>query len=224
MKKPFVWFWIFFDVFAMLWAGSTRRWSWSCMEFVLLFSVETWWLVMVRLRMGLLTEGVQVVHSNGCSCFCSWSCSQCWLCWRVWAGINGKWRLQDVFLYIIFGVSPLKFQLRVFYGYMKERDLLDSNDVKFPKFSKAKHRILCFELKQLYVAITRTRQRLWICENVDFSKPMFDYWKKLGLFQVRQLDESLVHTMQVTSSKEEWSSRGTKLLDEGSFEMATMCL
>ncbi|RZC68202.1 hypothetical protein C5167_031461 [Papaver somniferum] len=84
----------------------------------------------------------------------------------------------------IFGVSPLKFQLRVFYGYMKERDLLDSNDVKFPKFSKAKHRILCFELKQLYVAITRTRQRLWICENVDFSKPMFDYWKKLGLFQL----------------------------------------
>ncbi|KAI3876117.1 hypothetical protein MKX03_005819, partial [Papaver bracteatum] len=27
----------------------------------------------------------------------------------------------------------------------------------------------------------------------------------------------------VTSSKEEWSSRGIKLLDEGNFEMATMC-
>ncbi|KAI3936307.1 hypothetical protein MKW92_001570 [Papaver armeniacum] len=52
---------------------------------------------------------------------------------------------------------------------------------------------------------------------------MFDYWKKLCLVQVRELDESLVQAMQVTSSKEEWSSRGIKLLDEGNFEMATMC-
>ncbi|MCL7023592.1 hypothetical protein MKW94_024919 [Papaver nudicaule] len=107
---------------------------------------------------------------------------------------------------------------------MKERNLLDSNDVKFPKFNKAKHQILCSELKQLYVAITRTRQRLWICEDVDdFSKPMFDYWKKLCLVQERELNESLVQAMQVTSSKEEWISRGIKLLDEGNFEMATMC-
>ncbi|KAI3945666.1 hypothetical protein MKW92_004865, partial [Papaver armeniacum] len=115
-------------------------------------------------------------------------------------------------------------QWRVVYGYMKEKNLLDSDDAKFPKFSKAKHQILCSELKQLYVAITRTRQRLWICENIDnFSKPMFDYWKKLCLVQVRELDESLVQAMQVTSSKEEWSSRGIELLNEGNFEMATMC-
>ncbi|XP_026424181.1 uncharacterized protein LOC113320490 [Papaver somniferum] len=131
---------------------------------------------------------------------------------------------QDVLLYNFFGTSPLKSQWRVVYGYMKEQNLLDSSDAKFPKFSKAKHQILCSELKQLYVAIARTRQRLWICENKDdFSKPMFDYWKKLVLVQVRELDESLVQAMQVTSSKEEWSSRGIKLLDEGNFEMATMC-
>ncbi|RZC43878.1 hypothetical protein C5167_036821 [Papaver somniferum] len=132
---------------------------------------------------------------------------------------------QDVLLYNFFGTSPLNSQWRVVYGYMKEGNLLDSSDAKFPKFSKEKHQILCSELKQLYVAITRTRQRLWICENLDmdFSKPMFDYWKKLCLVQVRELDESLVQAMQVTSSKEEWSSRGIKLLDEGNFEMATMC-
>ncbi|MCL7025239.1 hypothetical protein MKW94_026771 [Papaver nudicaule] len=100
---------------------------------------------------------------------------------------------------------------------MKERDLLDSNDAKFPKFSKGRHQILCSELKQLYVAITRTRQRLWICENIDdFSKPMFDYWKKLCLVQERELDESLVRAMQVTSSKEEWISRGIKKLAKAS--------
>ncbi|KAI3875948.1 hypothetical protein MKW92_030517, partial [Papaver armeniacum] len=57
----------------------------------------------------------------------------------------------------------------------------------------------------------------------DFSKPMFDYWKKLCLVQVRELDESLVQAMQVMSGKEEWSSRGIKLLDEGNYEMATLC-
>ncbi|XP_026431615.1 TPR and ankyrin repeat-containing protein 1-like [Papaver somniferum] len=131
---------------------------------------------------------------------------------------------QDVLLYNFFGTSPLKSQWRVIYGYMKEQSLLSSNDVKFPKFRKQKHQILCSELKQLYVAITGTRQRLWICENIDdFSKPMFDYWKKLCLVQVGELDESLVQAMQVTSSKEEWNSRGIKLLEEGNFEMATMC-
>ncbi|MCL7036552.1 hypothetical protein MKW94_024946 [Papaver nudicaule] len=132
--------------------------------------------------------------------------------------------MQDVLLYNFFGTSPLKSQWRVVYGYMKEQNLLDANDAKFPKFIKGKHQILCSELKQLYVAITRTRQRLWICEKIDdFSKPMFDYWKKLCLVQERALDESLVQAMQVTSSKEEWISRGSKLLDEGNFEMATMC-
>ncbi|KAI3950451.1 hypothetical protein MKW92_027170 [Papaver armeniacum] len=50
---------------------------------------------------------------------------------------------------------------------------------------------------------------------------MYRQWR-LGLVQVRELDELLVHTMEVTSSKEEWSSRGIKLLDEGNFEMATI--
>ncbi|KAI3858814.1 hypothetical protein MKX03_015751 [Papaver bracteatum] len=118
---------------------------------------------------------------------------------------------QDVLLYNFFGTSPLKSQWRVIYGYMKERNLLDSKDVKFPKFSMVKHQILCSELKHLYVAITCTRQRLWICDNIDdFSKAI-------------ELDESLVHAMQITSSKDEWSSRGIKLLYEGNFEMATMC-
>lgn len=81
----------------------------------------------------------------------------------------------------------------------------------FPKFSESKHNILCSELKQLYVAVTRTRQRLWICENADFSDPMFDLWKKKCIVQVRQLDDSLAQAMQVTSSPEEWRSRGIKV-------------
>ena len=96
---------------------------------------------------------------------------------------------------------------------MKEQDLLDSTlPSSFPSFNDAKHNVLCSELKQLYVAITRTRQRLWICENTeDVCKPMFDYWKKKCVVQVRQLDDSLAQAMQVASSPEEWKSRGIKV-------------
>ncbi|GAY61164.1 hypothetical protein CUMW_207690, partial [Citrus unshiu] len=94
----------------------------------------------------------------------------------------------------------------------QEKALFDSTlPGSFPSFNEAKHNLLCSELKQLYVAITRTRQRLWIWENMEeFSKPMFDYWKKRLLVQVRQLDDSLAQEMQVASSLEEWKLRGIK--------------
>ena len=96
---------------------------------------------------------------------------------------------------------------------MEEQDLLDPTlPIFFPSFNEAKHNVLCSELKQLYVAITRTRQRLWISENSeDLCKPMFEYWKKKCLVQVRQLDDSIAQAMQVSSSPEEWKSRGIKV-------------
>ncbi|KAI6677276.1 hypothetical protein NL676_038072 [Syzygium grande] len=132
---------------------------------------------------------------------------------------------QDVLLYDFFGTSPLKSQWRVIYGYMKEQALLDnSSEWSSPSFDDGKHNILCSELKQLYVAITRTRQRLWICENaLEFSIPMFNYWKKKCLIQVRLVDHALAEAMQVRSTPEEWKSQGFKLLREGNYPMAIMC-
>ncbi|CAL1352529.1 unnamed protein product [Linum trigynum] len=132
---------------------------------------------------------------------------------------------QDVLLYNFFGSSPLGNKWRVVYEYMTSQSLLDPS---FPqsstRFDLSKHNIMCSELKLLYVAITRTRQRLWICENIqDSSKPVFDYWKKKGLVQLRKLDEELAQAMQVASSPEEWKAQGYKLLREGNYEMATVC-
>ncbi|KAJ0971026.1 hypothetical protein J5N97_018985 [Dioscorea zingiberensis] len=132
---------------------------------------------------------------------------------------------QDVLLYGFFGTSPLKNQWRVIYGYMKEHTSIESSKlISFPSFDEAKHNILCSELKQLYVAITRTRQRLWICETTEeYCQPVFDYWKSLCLVQERSLDCSFAETMRSTSSPEEWKARGIKLFNERNFEMATMC-
>nr|XP_027119396.1 uncharacterized protein LOC113736561 isoform X2 [Coffea arabica] len=132
---------------------------------------------------------------------------------------------QDVLLYNFFSSSPLKNQWRVVYDFMEKKDLRDSCFPRcFPSFSHARHSILCSELKQLYVAITRTRQRLWICEDSEeFAAPMFDFWKKLGLVQVKEVDESFSQTMLMASSPAEWKSRGIKLYQENKYHMATMC-
>ncbi|XP_031477020.1 uncharacterized protein LOC116248392 [Nymphaea colorata] len=132
---------------------------------------------------------------------------------------------QDVLLYNFFSTSPLKNHWRVIYQFMEKKNLLNVHHPSgFPRFEETKHLILCSELKQLYVAITRTRQRLWFCETDDeFSKPMFDYWKSLGLVQTRQIDSSIIQSMGVASTAEEWKIRGIKLFNEGNFVMATMC-
>ncbi|KAJ0897872.1 putative TPR and ankyrin repeat-containing protein [Helianthus annuus] len=133
------------------------------------------------------------------------------------------------------GLPPLKDQWRVIYEYMKEHAWLDEKlSQSFPNFCESRHSVLCSELKQLYVAITRTRQRLWICENKEeLSKPMFDYWKGRGLVQIRKLDDSVVQAMRVASSPQEWRERGKKgyflsvsaivLFFEKNYMMATMC-
>ncbi|GJT76661.1 UvrD-like helicase, ATP-binding domain, P-loop containing nucleoside triphosphate hydrolase [Tanacetum coccineum] len=132
---------------------------------------------------------------------------------------------HDVLLYNFFGTSPLKDQWRVIYEYMKKYDWLeDKLPQSFPAFNEARHSVLCSELKQLYVAITRTRQRLWICENKEkLSKPMFDYWKKRGLVQIKKLDDSVAQAMRVASSPQEWRERGKKFFYGNNFVMATMC-
>ena len=112
------------------------------------------------------------------------------------------------------------------YDFMEKKDLRDSCFPRcFPSLSHARHSILCSELKQLYVAITRTRQRLWICEDSEeFAAPMFDFWKKLGLVQVKEVDESFSQTMLMASSPAEWKSRGIKvgLLSKVSATAASM--
>ncbi|PON39568.1 P-loop containing nucleoside triphosphate hydrolase [Parasponia andersonii] len=129
---------------------------------------------------------------------------------------------QDVLLYNFFGSSPLREQWKVICNYTNN-NLFDSTSPNFPVFDKSKHSILLAELKQLYVAVARTKQRLWICDNSELSKPMFDYWTKKCLVQVRQLDDSFALAMQASSSPQEWKSRGIKLYCNNNYEMATIC-
>ncbi|GJS35388.1 DNA helicase, UvrD/REP type, P-loop containing nucleoside triphosphate hydrolase [Tanacetum coccineum] len=130
---------------------------------------------------------------------------------------------QDVLLYDFFSTSPWSNEWRIIYEYMKENDLLNSPTSLSSCFDMEKHAVLCSELKQLYVAITRTRQRLWLCESTGFSQPVYDYWKKLSLVEVKHLSDLCAEKMQVPSCEDEWRTRGVKLFYENNFRMAQMC-
>ncbi|KAK2997943.1 hypothetical protein RJ639_026642, partial [Escallonia herrerae] len=130
---------------------------------------------------------------------------------------------QDVLLYNFFSSSPYQDEWRVIYGYMEEKDMLKSSPKHFTSFSWEKHSVLCSEMKNLYVAITRTKQRLWIWENAGFSQPIFDYWKNSYLVEERRVGDAFIQEMQVVSSQEEWKSRGIKLYYENNYEVAMMC-
>ncbi|KAF2290039.1 hypothetical protein GH714_001200 [Hevea brasiliensis] len=129
---------------------------------------------------------------------------------------------QDVLLYNFFSSSPLKDQWEVIYGYMKEQNLIDSPLLKsFPIFNEGKHISLCLELKQLYVAITRTRKRLWIFESRFCS--MFNYWEKLHLVQISELEYNFLQEIQVASSQREWKARGMKFFYQQNYDKARFC-
>jgi hypothetical protein len=129
-----------------------------------------------------------------------------------------------VLLYNFFSSSPLQNKWRVVYDYMKNKNVIASSEqISHPDFDRNKHYLLCSELKQLYVAITRTRQRLWICESTDdYCQTMFDYWKKLCIVEVRLLDSKLIQAMQKGSSADDWRIRGTKVSDIYLFLLNTM--
>ncbi|KAL2892243.1 TPR and ankyrin repeat-containing protein 1 [Bienertia sinuspersici] len=138
-------------------------------------------------------------------------------------GFGAEQVIMDVLLYNFFGSSPLKEQWRIIYEYMEKKHCL-SSPLKYPELTNARRDVLCYELKQLYVAITRTRQRLWICEDSDgFSSPMAYYWQMLNLIQIKNLDDSFVRYMQVASSSEDWRFRGMKMLEVSNYKAAIQC-
>ncbi|KAF5198891.1 UvrD-like Helicase, ATP-binding domain, P-loop containing nucleoside triphosphate hydrolase, partial [Thalictrum thalictroides] len=72
---------------------------------------------------------------------------------------------QDVLLYNFFEKSSLRETWEVVYDFMAGENILDPLSHRYPLFDEDRHSALCGELKELYVAITRPRERLWIFER-----------------------------------------------------------
>ena len=95
--------------------------------------------------------------------------------------------------------------------------------------------MLCTELKQLYVAITRPKNRLIIYDdNRQNRKCVEEYWKKLDLVQVissKDLASNAVGNKEVESFKAlvvktnaaEWKKQGVRMFKNKYYEQAMKC-
>ncbi|CAI5990433.1 unnamed protein product [Closterium sp. NIES-64] len=136
--------------------------------------------------------------------------------------------LQDALVYNFFSGSPMASSWRLLYHYMREHSLIPSAEDgssrwQCPSFDPKRHNLMCSELKQLYVVLTRARQRLWIYEEDEGARrPAMDLWGAMGVVAVKALTPDLLTSMHTESSPEGWHKRGTELFNAAQFEAAVL--
>ncbi|KAH8984682.1 hypothetical protein EDB92DRAFT_2117025 [Lactarius akahatsu] len=93
----------------------------------------------------------------------------------------------------------------------------------FRPLEDPKHAVLIYELKCLYVAITRARHRLWIVDYSDVCLPIKRHLLNLGLVVDPPTSQNpLEHFTSGPTTSEEWSEAGKRLLHHEEFEEAAM--
>ncbi|CAG8557951.1 6165_t:CDS:10, partial [Ambispora leptoticha] len=93
-------------------------------------------------------------------------------------------------------------------------------------FSHEKHYILSSELKNLYVAVTRARQHIWIFdEKSEYIEPICKYWEQEGLVKVIRSEDKIMTfpTLAKKSSSTEWNRKGKKFFELRQYEQAIFC-
>ncbi len=110
---------------------------------------------------------------------------------------------------------------------------------EFPQFDRIKMNILAAELKELYTAVTRPQQRLWIVDDALFpacgseaeKHPILQYWEAGGVSD----DFTLVNTAEEysatasfaslahRSTPEEWARQGKYLFTHRHYAQAEHC-
>ncbi|CAB4488006.1 unnamed protein product [Rhizophagus irregularis] len=106
---------------------------------------------------------------------------------------------NDVLLYNFFTDSPACRKWRVILSAVKKKS------ERVPVFSHEKHYILSSELKHLYVAVTRARRNIWICdENTEYSLPIRVYWERCEEDREEDQEEDRVDQEEEVREEEDW--------------------
>ncbi|KAF8435903.1 hypothetical protein BGX38DRAFT_105734 [Terfezia claveryi] len=128
---------------------------------------------------------------------------------------------DDVYLYDFFSSSPYASGWRTL-------DILLPEGANYSYASG--NMTMCSELKNLYVAITRPRSRLWILESRQ--NPFMDLLtKKLDkplanfrFFGLQDLESLLPEILPVSATtREEWTRTGAQCMDQGIYKQALRC-
>ncbi|KAK6527363.1 hypothetical protein TWF281_010543 [Arthrobotrys megalospora] len=129
---------------------------------------------------------------------------------------------QDVFLFDFFSGSSSQTAFRALANSQMTGSRVD--DTKYPE--------LCIELKNLYVAITRSREMLYIIEsNVSAAQPLIDMWGQGTEGSIIEVvspgDPSLKSRLDEIrlgqSNPEEWTQKGNEFFNQRMYEQALYC-
>ncbi|KAL5633836.1 hypothetical protein ACGC1H_005876 [Rhizoctonia solani] len=125
---------------------------------------------------------------------------------------------NDVFLYNFFenSVASATTWRIVLHG-------LDSSQYRsLPEFDPVRHAVICSELKNLYVGITRARNHCWIWDTSERAEPMKEYWTERNLIEKCGPGDPIPQ-LGVTSSESEWEAQGRTLFEKELYPQAMLC-
>ncbi|KAF8598545.1 hypothetical protein BDV93DRAFT_561252 [Ceratobasidium sp. AG-I] len=83
--------------------------------------------------------------------------------------------------------------------------------------------VLCSELKQLYVAVTRARHRCWLWDSGDIVDLMQAFWSVFGLITVSDSLKGMGRFAASSADLRQWAHRGQELFANGLYEQAASC-
>ncbi|CAE6477183.1 unnamed protein product [Rhizoctonia solani] len=83
--------------------------------------------------------------------------------------------------------------------------------------------VLCSELKQLYVAITRARHRCWIWDSGETIDAMKVFWEGLKLIASADSLASLSKFAASSKDLRQWAQRGQEFFSTGLYALAQSC-
>ena len=92
-------------------------------------------------------------------------------------------------------------------------------------FDETQDRLLCEELKQLYVALTRARKRCFLFdEDMDVRQPLFDYLHRCGVAENGlEQQQGATTTKAAVSTAADWRARGQEFSNQQLFGAAERC-
>ncbi|KAH7337934.1 hypothetical protein B0J17DRAFT_405653 [Rhizoctonia solani] len=91
-----------------------------------------------------------------------------------------------------------------------------------PRFDEIRHAVICTELKNLYVGLTRARNHCWIWDVSDKAEPMKLFWKKKDLISLCGPDDTMPQ-LGASSSEADWAKSGRLLFNKGLYPQAMFC-
>ena len=131
---------------------------------------------------------------------------------------------DDVCIYDFFSDSPASKEWMVLYSKGMQRDEV-SESARAREFDDHEHLLLCEELKQLYVALTRARKRCFLFDqSATKREAAFKYLTRIGVAESGlEAQQLALASTAARSTPEEWVHRGENFLQDKMYRQAEKC-